>query len=278
MFLGARSSTSAPGAAAAVILGAPYDGTSSFRRGTRFGPAAIRWASQSIESYSPILDRDLQELPLIDRGDLDLEALPPEAMVEVVRSAVTDIAAGGGLPVLLGGDHSVSVGAVRALAAHDPALSVLILDAHLDLREEYDGSPWSHATVTRRILDLVPPDRVALLGVRSGTREEFAGARALLAAQPGFSIPRDLWASLEGGPLYLSVDIDVVDPSAAPGVGNPEPGGPTAQEVLEVLRVLAPLGVVGVDVVEVSPPYDPSGRTAVLAAMVIREALLTWAA
>lgn len=278
MFLGARSSTSAPGAAAAVILGAPYDRTSSFRRGARFGPAAIRWASQSIESYSPILDRDLEGLPLIDRGDLDLEALPPEAMVEVVRSAVSDIAAGGGLPVLLGGDHTVSVGAVRALAAHHLALRVLILDAHLDLREEYDGSPWSHATVTRRIIDLVPPDRVALLGVRSGTREEFAGARALLAAQPDFSIPRDLWAALEGGPLYLSVDIDVVDPSAAPGVGNPEPGGPTSPEILDMLRVLAPLHIIGVDIVEVSPPYDPSGRTAVLAAMIIREALLTWAA
>jgi agmatinase len=277
VFLGARSPGSAPGAPVAVILGAPYDRSSSFRRGARFGPGAIRWASHSIESYSPILDRDLEELVLIDHGDLDIEALPPGAMVEAVRSALTDVAAEGSLPVLLGGDHSVSVGAVRALAARHPDLRVLILDAHLDLRGEYEGSRWSHATVTRRLLESLGPERIIILGARSGTREEFAAARAMRAVQPHLRIPHDLWTALEDGPLYLSMDIDVVDPSAAPGVGNPEPGGPTAAEAIDLVRVLAPLRIVGVDVVELSPPFDPSGRTAVLAAMFIREALLTWA-
>lgn len=277
MFLAARPPTAAASQPGATLLGVPYDRTSSFRRGARFGPAAIRWASQSIESYSPVLDRELEDLAIVDRGDLEVESLPPEAMVAAVEGRVGEAVASGSLPVTLGGDHTVSVGAVRALAARHPDLRVLILDAHLDLREEYDGSRWSHATTTRRLLAILPADRVAILGVRSGTREEFAGAQSLLAAHPDFHLPHALWTGLEGAPLYLSVDIDVVDPSAAPGVGNPEPAGPTAAELMELLRVLAPLTVVGMDLVEVAPPYDPSGRTAVLAATVIREALLTWA-
>ncbi len=276
MFLGARPVASAPAAPAAVMLGAPYDRTSSFRRGARFGPAAIRWASQSVESYSPVLDRDLEELVLTDRGDLEIEALPAEAMVEAVRAALTPVVSEGSLPVMLGGDHSVSVGAVQAVAAGHPDLRVLILDAHLDLREEYQGSRWSHATVARRILETVEAGRIIVLGARSGTREEFAAARALRAAQPNLKISNDLWSVLEDGPVYLSMDMDVVDPSAAPGVGNPEPGGPTGANLIDLLRVLAPLRIVGLDVVEVSPPYDPSGATAVLAATILREALLTW--
>lgn len=275
MFLAAGSPADAP-AAAAAILGAPYDRTSSFRRGARFGPAAIRWASQAIESYSPFLERDLEDLVLVDRGDLEIESLPPEAMAAAVEAAVATIFAAGGLPVLLGGDHAVTPGAVRAAAAAHADLRVLILDAHLDLREEYDGSRWSHATVTRRILDLLRPDRVAMLGVRSGTAEEFAAAAQLLAAESLLRPAPQTWSALEGTPLYLSVDLDVVDPSAAPGVGNPEPAGPSAADLLGLLRELAPLRVVGMDLVEVAPPYDPSGRTAVLAATIIRDALLTW--
>ncbi|MGH2452723.1 MAG: agmatinase [bacterium] len=275
MFLAARSPADAS-AAAAAILGAPYDRTSSFRRGARFGPAAIRWASHSIESYSPLLERDLEDLVLVDRGDLEIESLPPEAMAAAVEAAVAGIFAGGGLPVLFGGDHAVTPGAVRAAVAAHPDLRVLILDAHLDLRQEYDGSRWSHATVTRRILEQLTPDRVAMLGVRSGTAEEFGAAAHLLAAEPLLRLTPQVWSALEGTPLYLSVDLDVVDPSAAPGVGNPEPAGPSAADLLGLLRGLAPLRVVGMDLVEVAPPYDPSGRTAVLAATIIRDALLTW--
>ncbi len=277
MFLGARSTPPAPGAAGAVILGAPYDRASSFRRGARFGPAAIRWASQSMESYSPILDRDLEDIFFIDRGDLDVERLPPEAMVGVVQTAVGAVVADGHLPVLLGGDHAVSVGAVRAVASRYRDLRTLILDAHLDLREKYEGSRWSHATVARRILEVIGPDRLIVLGARSGTREEFAAAGSLRAAQPHLHLSPDLWSVLEEGPLYLSLDIDVVDPSAAPGVGNPEAGGPPAADLLDLVRLLAPLRVVGMDLVELSPPFDPAGSTAVLAATIVREVLLTWA-
>lgn len=275
MFLAARSSLPPESRPAATLLGVPYDRTASFRRGARFGPAGIRWASQSIESYSPTLDRDLEDLALVDAGDLPVENLPPEVMVEEVSRAATGAT---GLPVLLGGEHTVTAGAVRALAARHPDLHVLVLDAHLDLREEYDGTRWSHACTTRRLIDDVGEQRIAVLGVRSGAREEFAAARGLLATERRLTLGRELWSHLEGRPLYLSVDIDVLDPSAAPGTGNPEPDGPTARDFFDLLRVLAPLRVVGLDVVEVAPPYDPAGQTAVLAAMIVREALLTWAA
>jgi len=274
VFLAARSTLPPGSFPAATLLGVPYDRTASFRRGARFGPAAIRWASQSIESYSPLLDRDLEEITLLDRGDLPVEHLPPEAMVEEVASAVREAA---GLPLVLGGAHTVTVGAVRVLAGRYPALRVLLLDAHLDLREEYDGTRWSHACTARRLVEVVGEERLALLGVRAGTREEFELARRLLAAQRTLIVPHTLWTRLEEGPLYISVDLDVLDPAAAPGVGNPEPGGPPAEDLLALLRTLATLRVVGLDVVEVSPPYDPSARTCVLAATLVREALLTWA-
>lgn len=275
MFLAARSSLPPGLRATATLLGAPYDRTASFRRGARFAPATIRWASQSIESYSPTLDRDLEDLALLDAGDLPVENLPPEVLVEEASHAI-----GGamGLSVLLGGEHTVTVGAVRALAARHPDLHVLTLDAHLDLREEYDGTRWSHACTTRRLVDVVGEQRIAVLGVRSGTRQEFAAARGLLAAERRLTLDHELWSRLEGRPLYVSVDIDVVDPAFAPGTGTPEPGGPSTGDLLDLLRVLAPLRVVGLDVVEVAPPYDPSGQTAVLAAIIVREALLTWAA
>jgi len=260
---------------AATIIGAPYDATASFRRGARYAPAAIRWTSQSIESYSSMLDGDLREAVLLDHGDLQVESLAPEAMVTAVAGAIGVLP---GLPVLLGGVHTVSVGAVRALAARHPDLHLVVLDAHLDLREEYDGSPWSHACTTRRLADALDPTRIALFGVRSGAREEFAAAGGLLATERSLRVSRSLWARLEGRPIYLSIDIDVLDPAVAPGTGNPEPAGPGAAELLDFLRVLAPLRVVGIDVVEVAPPYDPSGRTVILAAAIVREAVLTWAA
>ncbi len=275
MFLAARSTLPPGSTPAATLLGVPYDRTASFRRGARFGPAAIRRASQSIESYSPLLDRDLEEVALLDVGDLPVEHLPPEDMVEGVARAVGEAA---GLPVVLGGTHTVTVGAVRALAERHPDLRVLLLDAHLDLREAYDGTRWSHACTTRRLAEVVGEERIALLGARAGTRDEFAAARRLLAAQRTLLVPHTLWTRLEESPLYLSVDVDVLDPAAAPGTGNPEPGGPAAEDLLALLRTLAPLRIVGLDLVEVAPPYDPSARTCILAATLVREALLTWTA
>jgi agmatinase len=256
-----------------VILGVPYDATSSFRRGSAVAPQAIRWASQSIETYSPVLRRDLEALRYTDLGDLDVAQTSPEVMVDAVRGAVAAVLPEA-LPVLLGGEHTVTLGAVQALAAAHPGLAVLQLDAHTDQRDAYEGQRVSHATVMRRVNEVVPPARVVALGIRAGTSEEFALAGAYRAWSPRLSIPSDVWRWLEDRPLYLTLDIDALDPSDAPGTGNPEPEGIAAGDLLAFVRRLSDLPVVGLDLVEVAPPYDPSGRTAVLAAIIIRETLL----
>lgn len=260
---------------AVAILGAPYDATASFRAGSRYGPEAIRWASQSIESYSPILQNDLEQVALADLGDLDLEGLPPQAAIDAVRGRVHAFPSQT-LPVLLGGEHTVTLGAVQALHARYRDLMVLQLDAHTDLRDEYDGERFSHATVMRRVLETVGTGSIVQLGVRAGTQEEFALAQsAARYSSPRLEIPTAVWNGLEGRPVYATIDIDVIDPSAAPGTGNPEPDGPSVREVLGLVRRLPRLRVVGIDLVEVSPPHDPSGRTAVLAAIIVRETILS---
>jgi agmatinase len=260
---------------AAVIIGAPYDATATHRRGAAAAPAAIRWASDSIETYSPAQERDLEDLALADAGDLALAGLAPEAMVARVQDAV---AAARGLPLVLGGEHTVTVGAVSALAERYPDLAVVVLDAHLDLRDEFDGQRYSHATTICRIADRIGSERIAALGVRSGTREEWRAASALALCSRTGAIPMEAWKVLSARPLYLSVDIDGFDPSVAPGTGNPEPLGLTADDFVAVLRVLRESRVVGCDVVEVSPSFDPSGQTSILAAWLIREMLLAFTA
>lgn len=258
---------------AACILGAPYDATATYRRGAAAAPAAIRWASESIETFSPGQQRDLEDLALVDAGDLDLAGCPPEAMVERVRDAVGGTA---GLPVLLGGEHTVTLGAVFALAERHPDLAVVVLDAHLDLRDAYNGRALSHATVTRRLAERLGPERVAVLGARSGTRDEWELAGSLAACSRTAAIGSGAWALLSVRPLYLSVDVDVFDPALAPGTGNPEPLGLDVEDFVGLVSALRECRVVGCDVVEVSPPFDPSGRTAVLAAWIVREMLLAF--
>jgi len=258
---------------AAVILGVPYDATSTFRRGSALAPQAIRWASQSIETYSPVLRRDLESVRYDDGGDLDVDGATPEIVADAVRDAVAGTAPGA-LPVLLGGEHTLTLGAVQALAARHPDLAVVQLDAHTDLRDEYEGRKVSHATVMRRIMEAVPPERIVALGIRAGTGEEFALAGRYRACSPRLSVRSEIWRWLQDRPVYVTIDIDAVDPSDAPGTGNPEPEGIAAGDLLAFLRRLADLPVAGVDLVEVSPPYDPSGRTAVLAAVIIREVVL----
>jgi agmatinase len=194
-------------------------------------------------------------------------------MVDAVRRAVTAIDRDV-LPVLLGGEHTVTLGAVQALSDRYPDLAVVQLDAHTDLRDVYDGRRVSHATVMRRLIENVAPDRIVALGVRAGTREEFILAERYRACAPLLSVTSKVWAWLQACPVYVTLDIDVVDPADAPGTGNPEPEGIAAGDLLTFVRRLGDLRVVGLDLVEVAPPYDPSARTAVLAATVIRESLL----
>ncbi|MCS7174031.1 MAG: agmatinase [Armatimonadetes bacterium] len=270
-FLGTRQ-TPRP---VAAILGVPYDGTQSYRRGAAQGPEAIRAASWSLETYSPVLHRDLEaHLAVADLGDLPVAGLDPSAMVEVVARTVASLDADTA-PVLLGGDHTLTLGAVRALVARHPDLRVVQFDAHADLREVYEGNRLSHASVMRRVWEVVGDGRIVQLGIRSGIQEEFEFARAHCRWSLGaLALPDTVRHELQQVPVYLTLDLDVLDPAFAPGVGNPEPGGPSFQDLCGALRGLGRLRVVGLDVVELAPPLDPSGVSAVVAAKLLREVLL----
>jgi agmatinase len=260
-----------------ALLGVPYDRTQSHRRGAAGGPHAIRTASWSLETYSPTLGRDLEEVALADLGDLEVADLEPAEMVEAVAQWVKALDPSA-IPFLLGGDHTITVGAVRALAERWPNLVVVQFDAHADLREAYEKEPLSHACTTRRIWEILGDDRIVQLGVRSYTREEWAFARSHCRWSLGsLALPETVLADLRARPVYLTLDVDVLDPAFAPGVGNPEPGGPAFSDLCAALRALGSLRVVGMDVVEVSPPFDPAQITATAAAKLVRELILQFA-
>ncbi len=264
----------APGAVSGpvpTLIGVPYDATSSFRRGSRLGPPAIRWASESIETYSPAIDRDLERVPFVDGGDLHVDGLDAQAMVRAIRRHL-----GPGIPFLLGGEHTITLGAVQALVARYHDLAVLQWDAHTDLRDSYQGHQVCHATVMRRLLDGGCP--LVQMGIRAGTRDEFVlGRTRSLHFSRDVALPDPLLEALRSRPLYLSVDIDVLDPSVAPGTGNPEPDGAAYDQLLAALRSLSNHRVVGMDLVEVAPTWDPGGRTAIIAAALVRDMLLLFA-
>lgn len=261
--------------AAVVLYGAPFDGTTSFKPGARFGPAAIRQDSVGIETYSPYCDRDLSELSVCDTGDLELAPGSPAQMLAAVEACADQILADGKIPFLLGGEHLVSLGALRAAIRHTPRLHILHLDAHTDLRDAYLGEPLSHACVLRRAWELVGDGRIHQFGIRSGEREEFAFGRAHTDLHP-FTL--DGWAetlrSLEGEPVYLTLDLDVLDPSACCGTGTPEAGGLRFTELLDALLMLHTQQLVGCDLVELSPRDDPSGVSTATSCKLIREILL----
>ncbi|MBX6395519.1 MAG: agmatinase [Alicyclobacillaceae bacterium] len=272
-FMGATADYSE---ARAVLYGMPMDWTVSFRAGARLGPRRIREVSVGLEEYSPYLDRHLADIRYYDAGDIPLPFGNPARSLERIRDVVGQILDDGKIPVGVGGEHLVTWGPVQAAFSRYPDLVLLHLDAHADLRESYEGETLSHATVIRKAVELLGGDRVWQFGIRSGTREEFAFARAHTHFYPFEVLPglQEARAVLGDRPVYVTVDIDVVDPAFAPGTGTPEPGGITSVELLKAIHLLRGLKVIGFDLVEVSPPLDPTEQTQILAAKVIREALL----
>jgi len=259
-----------------VLFGAPYDGTTSYRPGTRFGPGAIRRESFGLESYSPYQNADLQDRPVHDLGDLDLPFGGPEAPLAMVKDTVKGMLADGKIPVLLGGEHLVTLGAVEAAFARYPDLCVLHFDAHTDLRDEYIGQTLSHASVMRRCLDRLGPGRIWQLGIRSGLRAEFELGSTGAVWQDAFDLSRLQEALEQIGtrPVYLTIDLDVLDPSVFPGTGTPEPGGVGFMDMVCASLDLSGVRIVGADLVELSPPYDPSGISVMAAGKLLRELLL----
>lgn len=260
-----------------ILFGAPLDLTSTYRAGTRFGPQYIRTAGESLEDHSVVLGRDVRDVKVIDRGDVELPPGNLEASLARIEEEATAAFDTGMACVALGGEHLITLPLVKAALARYPDLAVLQMDAHADLADRYSGESLSHATVMRRVVELLGPGRLVQVGIRSATSEEttFASEQTYFFAGPPASMAQ-VEGLFGGRPVYVTIDIDVVDPAFAPGVGCPEPGGWSSSELLQVLRQMAGLHVVGMDLVEVCPPYDPSGITAVLAAKVLRESLLTF--
>ncbi len=259
-----------------VLFGAPYDSTTSFRPGARFGSQAMRMESFGIETYSPYQDRDLADVRVHDAGDLELPFGAPEPALAMVEGKAAEIFAAGKVPVMLGGEHLVTLGAVRAAAKRFPDLHVIHLDAHADLREDYLGNPLSHACVIRRCHDLLGDGRIFQFGIRSGTREEFAFMKEGHVVTEPFALKTlPLLTLPEATPVYLTIDMDVLDPSEFPGTGTPEAGGVRFVELLAAVRdVLARFRVVALDNVELAPSIDPTGRSTALACKFLREELL----
>ena len=262
-----------------VVVGLPFDGTASFRSGSRDGPDAIRLASFNFESYDSYYGVDLAELAICDLGNMELGADPAYAE-ETIKEGIA-LLPEKAVPIFLGGEHSITPAIVEGLghrAGAQSALGVLVLDAHLDLREEYGCTKASHACASRRILEKKALAGYASIGIRSGSREEFAWAgensisyyTARQVREEGVDAVLDrAMEKLQCERLYLSIDLDVLDPAYAPAVGNPEPFGLASWDVKRVIELLAPR-LVGMDIIELTPAYD-RGETALLAARLARD-------
>ncbi|PRR69038.1 Agmatinase [Moorella humiferrea] len=261
-----------------VLAGLPFDATTSFRPGARWGPQAVRNVSEVLEEYSPRLNRDLSEVSFYDAGDLDLVPGRVEVNLERMEAAAAALFQDGKLPLFLGGEHLISYPLIRAARRHYPDLAVLHFDAHADLREEYLGERLSHATVMRLVAEEIGPGNLYQFGIRSGTWGEFAyGQEETNFFMDVITQPlARLVPEFGSRPLYVSIDIDVVDPAFAPGTGTPEPGGCTPREILEAIYLLSRARVVAFDLVEVCPAFDQANITAALAAKILREAILAW--
>ena len=262
-----------------VLFGIPFEGSVNLRRGADHGPRDLRLASDSIETYSPVLDRDLEDLAIADLGDCELGGGSPREQLARAREEIGRFWRPGRLPVALGGDHTATLPVIEVLAPAVPELRILQLDAHPDLREEFLGERYNYASAMARVMDVVAPERVFQVGMRTGAREEFQ--RKVPHLLPAHRIHpveavRSLVPELRAHPLYVTIDVDVLDPSEAPGTGAPEPGGITAAELVEIVRLLAPCRIVGTDLMEVAQTWGPSGRTAITASWILREAILTW--
>jgi len=263
--------------ASAVILGCPYDGSASFRPGARFGPSAIRRASWGIETYSPYLNKDLMRLSIHDMGDLELPLGEKKISLDLIRKAVKKILSGSKFPILLGGDHLVTLPITEELFKNYSQLQIVHIDAHTDLREEYLGESTSHCTVMRNLIDQIGEGRLFQIGIRSGTEDEFKLARKMKSIVPlNSSSLSSMVKRLRNKPVYITLDLDVIDPSLLPGVGTPEPGGLTFHEFISLLKKLQTLHVIGFDIVELTPDYDPTQVSSVTASVILREMILAF--
>ena len=274
-FIGCESSFEE---ASVVLYGAPFDSTTSFRPGARFGPSAMRHESFGLETYSPYQDRDLMDIRVFDSGDLELCFGSSEMALSDIEKRTVEILKAEKVPLLLGGEHLVTLAAVRAVVDKYPDLHIIHFDAHADLRDDYLGAKLSHACVLRRCYELLGDNRIHQFCIRSGEREEFQFAAQHTDFHPfTFEGLEEVVKRLKEKkvPVYFTIDLDCLDPSVFPGTGTPEAGGVSFLELLEAIRTVSQTNVVGADVNELAPMLDTSGVSTATACKVLRELLLT---
>ena len=273
-FIGCESSFEE---ASIVLYGAPFDSTTSFRPGARFGPSAMRHESFGLETYSPYQDKDLMDISVFDSGDLELCFGSSEMALSDIEKRAEEILGAGKFPLLLGGEHLVTLAAVRAVAAKYPDLHIIHFDAHADLRDDYLGAKLSHACVLRRCHEIVGDGHIHQFCIRSGEREEFQFASRHTDFHPfTFEGLEEIVRELKEKqvPVYFTIDLDCMDPSVFPGTGTPEAGGVSFLELLKAIRTVSQANVVGADVNELAPMLDASGVSTATACKVLRELLL----
>lgn len=258
-----------------VVFGAPFDSTTSFRPGTRFASQVMRGESWGLESYSPYQDLDLYDFNIFDGGEIELPFGNSEGALALIEDFSTKVVEDGKIPAMIGGEHLVTLGAFKGVFKKYPDVHVIHFDAHADLREDYLGQKLSHATVMHRVWDLVGDNKIFQFGIRSGEKEEFLWAKDHVYTNKfncdtlDYALER-----VKGKHVYVTIDLDVLDPSVFPGTGTPEPGGIQFNELLNSILKLRGLNIVGFDINELSPQYDPTGASTAVACKVLREMLL----
>lgn len=260
-----------------VLFGAPFDSTTSYRPGARFGSSAIRHESFGLETYSPYQNKDLCDIKVFDYGDLELCFGLAEAALLDIEKTAAEILNHNKLPFMIGGEHLVTYGAVKAAVEKYPNLHIIHFDAHADLREDYLGATLSHACVMKRCYDLIGDDKIHQFCIRSGEKSEFEFAREHTDMHPfNFDGLGELVNELREAhtPIYFTVDLDCLDPSIFPGTGTPEAGGITFNELLSAIMLVSKTNIIGADINELAPMLDTSGVSTAVACKVLREILL----
>lgn len=258
-----------------VLFGAPFDSTTSFRPGTRFASKEMRGSSYGLETYSPNQDMDMSETKVFDGGDLELCIGSQKRALEEIEEYTDEIVADGKRPFMIGGEHLVTLAPVKSVLKKYPDLHIVHFDAHTDLRDEYLGEHYSHATVLRRIWDITGDGRIHQFGIRSGDRPEFVWGKEHTDLHLfDFEGLEEAIKNIGDKPVYFTIDLDVMDPSVFPGTGTPEAGGVTFKELMGAALKVSKLNIVGCDVVELSPHYDQSGASTMTACKIVRELIL----
>lgn len=270
-FLGAKEDYSK---ADIVLFGVPFDGTSSYRFGSHKAPDVIRGVSDSIETYSPYFQKDLDDLMFVDKGNISMDSdKDPVKMIQIVRNYCKKLIDDDKVPFALGGEHTITYPIIQALLEKFNNITLIHLDAHTDLRDEYEGEKFSHACVMRRLLDLKGVE-IIQIGIRSGTKQEFEFMhqhKTLCQIDEFGSIQN----AVKNKNVYLTVDIDVFDPSLIPGTGNPEPGGILFPQFIAFLKHLQQVNFIGMDIMELNPQIDQTETSSIITAEIVRELLLS---